>query len=129
MMESAATVRADKFLWVVRLYKTRTLAAEACEKGVIKMGGQSVKPSRMVKPGDVFTLRRPPVLYTYRVITVGSGRLPAARVGEYLENLTPPEELDKLKMITLESFAVRERGAGRPTKRERRDLDRLRDEI
>ena len=128
-MESAAAVRADKFLWVVRLFKTRTLAAEACEKGIVKMNGQSVKPSRMMKAGDLFTLRRPPVLYTYRILAVGSGRLPAVKVGEYLENLTPPEELDKLTMRSLEAFAVRDRGAGRPTKRERRDLDRLRDEI
>ncbi len=129
MIERLAAVRADKFLWVVRLFKTRTLAAEACEKGVVRVGGQTVKPSRMFKVGEVFTLRRPPVLFTYKVLALGTSRLPASRVAEFLADQTPPEELAKREILAIEAFAVRDRGAGRPTKRERRDLDRLHDEI
>ena len=119
------TQRIDKWLWTVRIYKTRSLAAEECKKGRILIEGMPVKPSRAVKVGEMVTVRKMPVMYTYEILDIPSSRLPAKRVEEFMRNLTPDEELAKLDMNRLAASIKRDRGAGRPTKKERRVLDRL----
>ncbi|MDR2448966.1 MAG: RNA-binding S4 domain-containing protein [Prevotellaceae bacterium] len=118
-------MRIDKYLWAVRIFKTRGEAADACKGGKIKVNGADAKPSREVKPADIITVRRMPVIYTYKVIAVIDKRQPAKNVPLYIENITPPEELAKLTDAHLASFARREQGAGRPTKKERRALERF----
>ena len=120
-------VRVDKWLWAVRIYKTRNQAAEACKKGRVLILDQAVKPSRVLKINDVLNIKKTPVLYSYRVLGLLGKRLSAKAVQEYVENITPEAEMDKLKFR--ETFSiVRERGTGRPTKKERRIIDKLRRE-
>ncbi|MBN2275337.1 MAG: RNA-binding S4 domain-containing protein, partial [Bacteroidales bacterium] len=116
--------RIDKFLWAVRVFKTRNIAAEACKKGRIIIEGIPVKPSREVKHGDIIFVRKLPVVYTFRVIQLPGNRIPAQRVPEYIENMTSVEELHKLK-IRETVFYSRQKGTGRPTKKERRLLDKV----
>lgn len=116
--------RIDKYLWSVRDYKTRALATEACKKGRVMIDEMSVKPSRNIKAGDVISVRKMPVIYAYRVIDPIQKRVGAKLVDQFVEDVTPQEELDKLKMQD-DFFVKRERGTGRPTKKERRLLDRL----
>ena len=118
-------LRVDKWLWAVRLFKTRSQSTDACRKGRVLMDNVPVKPSRNIKAGDIITLRRPPVVYTYRVRRLVENRLPARLVSGYLEDLTPDEEKEKILNRNLVIFARRDRGTGRPTKRERRVIDRL----
>lgn len=118
-------MRVDKYLWCVRLFKSRTLAAEAIGKGRVAVDGLPVKASRELALNDVFTLKRAPVTYTYRVKGFPSSRLGAKLVDDYLENLTPQSELDKLRPTVDGSLLWREPGTGRPTKRERREIDRF----
>lgn len=120
------SVRIDKYLWAVRLFKTRSLASEACKKGHVSMDDMPVKPSRTVQAGDVIEVRKMPVYYSYRVKEPLEKRVGAKIVGQYVEDITPPEELEKLKMQD-DFFIKRDRGAGRPTKKERRLLDDLQD--
>ena len=117
-------VRVDKWLWAVRIYKTRKQAAEACKKNRILILDQSVKPSRVLKINDVVQVKKPPVVYSYRVLGLLGKRLSAKAVREYIENITPEAEMDKLK-VRETFFIVRERGTGRPTKKERRIIDKL----
>lgn len=112
----------DKFLWSVRLYKTRSLAAEACEKGHVTVQDMACKPSRTVKVQEVICVRKTPVTYRYRVLALTGNRLPASQVPQFIADETPQEELDKLIMARY-SFGVRDRGTGRPTKKDRRSLD------
>ncbi|HJZ39794.1 MAG TPA: RNA-binding S4 domain-containing protein [Bacteroidales bacterium] len=121
-MSTSDRVRIDKWLWAVRIYKTRSLAAEACKKGRIIINSMEVKPSHEVKPGETIFIRKLPVVYTIRVTGLVENRLPAQRVKEFMDDLTSPEELDKLR-IKETTFFKRDRGAGRPTKKERRLLD------
>jgi ribosome-associated heat shock protein Hsp15 len=116
--------RIDKYLWSVRIYKTRALSTEACRKGRVMIGDMSVKPSRTIQPGDIITIRKPPVNYAYKVLDPIQKRVGAKLVGNYMEDITPQEELDKLNMKD-DFFVSRDRGAGRPTKKERRLLDNL----
>lgn len=120
------TVRIDKWLWAIRVYKTRSLAADACKANRISVNGQVVKPSREVKEGDVVTVKRLPVVYTYKVLEAIHNRQPAKNVPLYAENLTPQSELDKLTQKVTVSI-LRDPGTGRPTKKERRDIDDLMD--
>ena len=121
-------VRIDKWLWAVRIFKTRNLATEACKKGKIIIDGQPVKPSRVVKSNDVVNVKKPPVLYSYRVKGLLGKRLSARLVQEYCENITPVSEFEKLK-VRERFFVVRDRGAGRPTKKERRVIDKFKGEL
>ncbi|MDR0725857.1 MAG: RNA-binding S4 domain-containing protein [Prevotellaceae bacterium] len=121
--------RIDKWLWAVRIFKTRTDAAEACKKGRVLVNNVQVKPSREVKTGDVVTVKRPPVNYVYRVTGLIENRQPAKNVPLYAENITPQEELDMLKIQRDTVFVQRDRGTGRPTKKERRDIDRFDEEL
>ncbi len=126
---SDSTVRLDKWLWAVRIFKTRSDAADACRTNKVLVNGSYVKPSREVRVGDTVTVKKMPVVYTYRVVALVSSRQPAKEVPNYAENLTPQEELDKLFVPKLTIFVQRDRGTGRPTKRERREIDSLMDEI
>jgi ribosome-associated heat shock protein Hsp15 len=119
-------IRADKFLWAVRLFKTRSLATEACKKGRILIDDIEIKPSRTVKKGDLIILKKPPLNYRYRVVDYPKNRVSAKLVENFIEDLTSEEELAKLEMG--DSFFIkRDRGTGRPTKKERRFIDKLKD--
>lgn len=117
------SVRIDKFLWCVRLFKTRGDAAEAVKNGRVMMNGSQVKASRDVSVGDTLSVRRAPVVYSYKIVELVRNRQPARNVVNYIIDTTPGSELAKLEMMRLESFGQRDRGAGRPTKRDRRDLE------
>ena len=118
--------RVDKWLWAVRIFKTRSDAAEACRTGKVTVNGTEVKPSKEIKEGDVLTVKKVPVMrFTYRVEAIIERRLPAKDVPAYCTDLTSPEEMAKLNPPKETIFVVRERGTGRPTKKERRDLDAL----
>jgi ribosome-associated heat shock protein Hsp15 len=125
-MHMSKTVRIDKYLWAVRVYKTRTLATEACKKGRVTVEEMPAKPSRTVTTGDVIRVKKMPVVYSYRVKDPIEKRVGARIVDDYVENITPEEELHKLKLKD-DFFLKRDRGAGRPTKKERRQLDDLQD--
>ena len=118
-------VRIDKYLWAIRAFKTRTEAADACKGGKVKVDGVSAKASRDVKAGEIIKIRKGAVEYTYRVVEPTEHRVGAALVPQYAENLTPESELDKLKAPVETFFITRDRGAGRPTKKERREIDEL----
>jgi ribosome-associated heat shock protein Hsp15 len=118
-------IRIDKWLWAVRIFKTRNLAAESCRRSRVLIGGEPVKPSRAVRIGDVIEIRKPPLTLTYRVEGLIERRVSAPEAALNLANLTPPEEFARLKSIQENAFFIRDRGTGRPTKKERRDLDKL----
>jgi ribosome-associated heat shock protein Hsp15 len=124
-MKTNEPVRIDKYLWAVRLFKTRSLAAEACGKNRVTANGQTLKASRMVKPGDTFELRQPPIVRSFRVIQTSGNRMAAKLVPEFINDITSPEQLQILEMAKLAQAMNRPKGQGRPTKRERRDLDEL----
>ena len=119
------SVRIDKYLWSVRIYKTRTIAAEECEKHRVLVNGAEVKPSRHVKTGDRLTVKKLPVVHTFEVIQLIDKRQPASLVKNYVMETTPQEELDKAEMARTASFVQRDRGAGRPTKKERREIEKI----
>lgn len=121
----AEEVRIDKYLWSIRAFKTRSEAAEACKSGKVTINGQEAKSSRGVKPHDRIMVRKGPVRYEYLVIALIDKRQGAALVPNYATNITPQSELDKLLAPKEVVFAQRDRGAGRPTKKERRDIDAL----
>lgn len=122
------SVRIDKYLWAVRIFKTRTIATDACRKGRVTMSDAPAKPSRMVTTGDIIQVRRAPVTHSYRVLDPIEKRVGAKIVHNYVEDITPEEEIKKLKQQD-DFFVRRDRGAGRPTKKERRLLDNLRDDL
>ena len=119
----AEGTRIDKYLFAVRLYKTRSLASEECRKGKVTIGGMNVKPSRELKVGETIQLRRPPITRSYKVLALTENRIAAKMVPEFLLETTPASELEILEVQKNMSVYNRERGTGRPTKKERRDLD------
>lgn len=121
--------RIDKWLWAARIFKTRTIAAAACKKGQVSMGGTSLKPSRMIKAGYVVDVRKPPVTYSFRVLQPIERRVGAKLIPEILENVTAPEQYELLEMSKISGFVGRAKGTGRPTKKERRSLDDFRDDV
>lgn len=121
-------VRIDKWLWAMRVFKTRTIATEACKKGRVIMGGNPVKPSRPIKEGDVIEVRKPPITYTFRVKATTQNRLGAKLVPDYLENITPQSQYDLLEMTKISGFVDRRKGLGRPTKRESREMSRFKED-
>ena len=125
----AESDRIDKVLWEIRAFKTRTDATEACKGGKVKVDSAAVKPSRLIKPGDTVTVHKGIVQYTYRFKRLPSHRLGAKLVPEFVENLTPQEELDKLRTPVETFFIRRDRGAGRPTKKDRREMEEAWDQI
>ena len=118
-------VRLDKYLWSIRAYKTRSEATTACNGGKVRLNGADVKPSKAVKVGDVIVVRKGPVTYTYKVLALVDKRQGPKLVPQYAENLTPQEELDKLRAPVETFFLKRDRGTGRPTKKDRRQMDDL----
>ena len=118
-------VRIDKYLWAIRVYKTRTDATDACKGGKVRVNGADTKPSRTVKVGDTIVARKGAVSYTYKVLQLVDKRQGAQLVPVYAENLTPPEELAKLRAPVETFFLKRDRGAGRPTKKDRRQMEDL----
>ena len=118
-----AEARIDKWMWATRIFKTRTIASEACKKGRIAINGAQVKPSRMVKPGDVVEVRKPPVTYSFKVLQAIEKRVGAKLVPEMMENITPKEQYDLLEMSRISGFIDRARGTGRPTKKDRRSME------
>lgn len=118
-------VRIDKWLWAVRIFKTRTVATEACKKGRVTIGGVAVKPSRPLKVGETVSVRKPPVTYSFRVLALTQNRLGAKLVPDYMENVTPQSELHLLDVVKISGFIDRRKGLGRPTKREGRQLQQF----
>ena len=116
-------VRIDKWLWAVRVFKTRSLATDACKMNRVNINGQLTKPSRLVKEGDVISVRKPPIEYSFKVLRVLNNRVGAKLVPEYMENVTPKEQYDILELQRLSRFVDRAKGLGRPTKKDRRDME------
>ena len=115
--------RLDKWLWAARIFNTRSIAADACKNGRISIGGVKQKASKMVKVGDVIEVRKPPITYSFKVLQAIQNRVGAKLVPEVLENVTAKEQLELLEMNRISGFVGRARGTGRPTKKERRELD------
>ena len=115
--------RIDKWMWATRIFKTRTIAAEACKKGRIWINGAQAKPARMVKPGDGIQVKKPPITYSFKVLQAIEKRVGAKLVPEMMENVTTPDQYELLEMSKISGFVGRAKGTGRPTKKDRRDLD------
>lgn len=119
------SVRIDKWLWAVRIFKTRSQASEACQKGRIFIGNIPVKPSRTINPGDIIKVKKTPVTYSYKVLALAEKRMAAKLTDNFVEDITPAENLEILEMQKNMNWISRDRGAGRPTKKDRRRLDDL----
>ncbi|MGM9872906.1 MAG: RNA-binding S4 domain-containing protein [Muribaculaceae bacterium] len=126
---ASSEVRIDKWLWAMRIFKTRTIATEACKKGRITLGDDPnpVKPARMIHVGDIIHVRKPPVTYSFRAKALTENRLGAKLVPDYVENITPQDQYDLLDVVKISGFIDRRKGLGRPTKREGRELARFTD--
>ena len=122
-------LRIDKYLWAIRVFKTRTDATDACKGGKVRVNGADTKPSKAVRPGDMIVARKGTVTYTYKVLQLIDKRQGAKLVPLYAENLTPQEELDNLRAPVETFFLKRDRGAGRPTKKDRRQMESLWDNL
>ncbi len=116
-------VRIDKWLWAVRIFKTRSIATDAIKMGRVTIGGQRVKPSKMVKVGEVIDVKKPPITYSFKVLALAENRMGAKLVPGFMENVTRKEQLDLLEMNKITGFIDRAKGLGRPTKKDRRDID------
>ena len=127
MKEAKEEVRIDKWLWSVRLFKTRTLAIEACKKGRITINNTTVKPSRMVKRNEVIQIKKSPIVYSFQVIDLIEKRVGAKLVPNYMKDVTPESEYQILEMTKISGFVDRAKGTGRPTKKDRRDLEEFAD--
>ena len=121
--QGESLARLDKWLWASRIFKTRTIAADACKNGRVTVNDVLVKPSRMVKVGDVIGVRKPPVTYTFRILKTIEQRVGAKLLPEIYENITTPDQYELLEMNRISGFVDRQRGTGRPTKKERRAMD------
>ena len=115
--------RIDKWLWAARIFKTRTIAADAIKNGRVTIQGVNVKPSRMVKEGEVVSVRKPPITYSFKILKTIEQRVGAKLLPEIYENVTPSDQYELLEMNRISGFVARQRGTGRPTKKERRALD------
>ena len=116
-------VRIDKWMWATRIFKTRTIAAEACKKNRVMINGVNVKPSRMIKVGEVIQVRKPPITFSFKVLDLTERRMGAKLVPDYLENVTTPDQYELLEMSKISGFINRAKGTGRPTKKDRRELE------
>ncbi|MCE5346398.1 MAG: RNA-binding S4 domain-containing protein [Bacteroidales bacterium] len=128
-MSDNKPIRIDKFLWSVRLFKTRSIASEECRKGRIIINNIPVKPSRIVLKNEIITVKKPPVIFTYRVIEPIENRVSAKLVEQFIEDLTTEEEKSKLDIRQSIGIGFRDKGTGRPTKKERREIDRLKEDF
>lgn len=127
--ECMEEVRVDKWLWAVRIFKTRSIATDACKKGRVSIGGTSVKPSRLVQRGEVISVRKPPIEYSFRVLDLLGHRVGAKLVPQYMENVTPQSQYEILELQRISGFVDRAKGLGRPTKKDRRDLDQFAEDL
>ena len=118
-------VRIDKWLWATRVFKTRTIAADACKKGRVMINNVTVKPSRMIKVGEVIQVRKPPVTFSFKVLALSENRMGAKLVPNFLENVTTPDQYEILEMNKISGFVNRAKGLGRPTKTDRRELEQV----
>ena len=116
-------MRIDKFLWCVRFYKTRSLASQACKKGAIKVNNDHVKPSREVFVGDTLLIRKNPVIHQIEILEMPANRMAAKKLGLFIKDHTPKEAFEKLALVKQASDYYRAKGTGRPTKKDRRDID------
>lgn len=116
-------VRIDKWLWAVRIFKSRTIAVEACKKNRVMINNVNVKASRMIKVGDVIQVRKPPITYSFKVLQLSERRMGAKLVPEYMENVTTPDQYEILELSKINGFIDRQKGSGRPTKKDRRSMD------
>jgi len=128
-MPDNKTIRIDKFLWSVRIYKTRSIASDECRKGRIIINDIQVKPSRIVVKNEIIIVKKPPVIYSYRVIEPLENRVSAKLVEQFIEDLTPEAEKAKLNIRDSVGIIHRDKGTGRPTKKERRQIDRVKDDF
>ncbi|MCX6333824.1 MAG: S4 domain-containing protein [Bacteroidia bacterium] len=128
-MSGNKSVRIDKYLWAVRIFKTRSLAASACRMGRILVNDVALKPSRMIEGGEVLTVKKPPATFSYKVTEPVENRLSAKLVPLYLEDMTPDSEKIKVEINRTGSAGFRKKGTGRPTKKERRIIDSFRDDF
>lgn len=119
----AETARIDKWLWAARIFKTRSIASDACKNGRVTIGGVNMKPSRSVKVGNVVSVKKPPITYSFKVLKTIEQRVGAKLLPEIYENVTDPKQYELLEMSRISGFVDRARGTGRPTKKERRALD------
>lgn len=119
----ADSIRIDKFLWAVRLYKTRSIAADALKRGKVSMGGQQVKSSRVVKIGDVIAIKVPAATRSFEVLQIPRSRMGAKLVKDHIREVTPKDQQELLEMYHLQMSMQRQKGLGRPTKKERRDME------
>lgn len=122
-------VRVDKWMWAVRLFKTRSKAADACKKNKVTVDGVAVKPSRMVKVGDVIRIRKGPVTCSFEVLAIAHNRMGAKLVADFCKNVTTKDQLELIEMQRLAATSRRQKGLGRPTKKERRDLESYAEEL
>ena len=125
----AEQTRLDKYIWAIRCFKTRSEATAACNGNKVQVNGSPAKPSKGVKVGDTLTIRKGAVQFTFKVLQLTENRMGAKLVPDFAENLTPQSELDKMRAPVETFFVTRERGAGRPTKKERREIDALWDDF
>lgn len=121
--------RIDKWLWAARIYKTRSIAADAIKNGRVTIGGTNVKPSRTVKAGDVVNVKKPPVTYAFKILKPIEQRVGAKLIPEIYENVTDPKQYELLEMSRISGFVDRARGTGRPTKKDRRAMDAFVDPV
>ena len=119
--------RIDKWLWATRIFKTRSIATAACRKGRVCVDGVAVKPSRTIKVGDTISVRKPPITYTYSVIGLVQNRVGAKLVPNYLKNITSPDQYELLEMVKINGFIDRQKGLGRPTKKDGREIQKFTD--
>ena len=119
--------RIDKWLWATRIFKTRSIATAACKKGRVCVDGIAVKPSRTIKVGDTISVRKPPITYTYSVIGLVQNRVGAQLVPNYLKNITSPDQYELLEMVKINGFIDRQKGLGRPTKKDGREIQKFTD--
>ena len=124
-MATPSEARVDKWLWAARIYKTRTIAADACKNNRVTINDRPAKPSHTVKAGDRIGVRKPPVTYTFRVLALAPNRLGAKLVPNYLENITSPDQYQLLEMVKISGFIDRQKGLGRPTKKDGRELQKF----
>ena len=121
--------RIDKWLWAARIFKTRSIAADACKNGRVTLNGVNLKPSRTIKEGDVVSVKKPPITYSFKVLKTSEQRVGAKLLPEIYENVTDPKQYELLQMSRISGFIDRAHGTGRPTKKERRALDAFVDPV
>lgn len=129
MPKYGETARIDKWLWAARIYKTRSIAVDAIKNGRVTIDGSDVKPSRTIKAGETVSVRKPPITYSFKVLTPIESRVGAKLIPQVYENITSADEYEKLEMSRISGFVDRQRGTGRPTKKERRQLDAFNEPI